>query len=371
MLFYLTDSLIVEKDDVEYPQIYNAVRNLALASADRYHILLGDEKVIEKLREWFYADPVLRPLFDDIANRYMFGIPSFLTYYVEVVNGEPLNVRDENGVMIAQMKYSDFRETKNVQSTLLIGEDDNDCVFFKYICDWYIRVNGLNVDYSLKNISGGGENTYREIVKALNNEQFSLTIVDTDKRYPKQKIVKDSTCDKCCKVRGRKELYKVLSLNVHEIENLVPHNYIAQLDTWTTDALAKNKQHYDCLVGDSENILPYFDLKKGILLSKIKGNAEYAAFAEKCYLMNNVLAGTGVKFCDYCKGDLDFGGKGNKDKIVYRGIFSNIMSKLLEKIKDGSLKDGPNLFNFQMRCWNEISQVMLDWGCARNKESLS
>lgn len=371
MLFYLTDSLIVENDDAEYKSIYNAVRNLALASENSYHILLGDEKVIEMLKMWFYTDPGLRPLFDDIANRYMFGIPSYLTYYVEVVKGEPQDVREENGVKIAQMKYSDFRETKNVQSTSLIGEDDNDCVFFKFICDWYVRANKLKVNYSLNNISGGGENTYREIEKALNNEQFSLTIVDTDIRYPKQRIEKDSTYDKCRKVKGRKELYKVLPLKVHEIENIVPHNYIDQLNSWTTEILAKNKQHYDCLINDAENILPFFDLKKGILLSKINGNVDYTAFAEKCYLQNEMLSGNGIQFSDYCNGNLDMGGKGGKDKIVYRGVFSNIMSKLLEKIKDESLRDEPDLFKFQRQCWNEISQAMLNWGCARNQESLS
>lgn len=371
MLFYLTDSLIVENDDAEYKSIFNAVRNLALASENSYHILLGDEKVIEMVRMWFNTDPGLRPLFDDIANRYMFGIPSYLTYYVEVVKGEPQDVREENGVKIAQMKYSDFRETKNVQSTLLIGEDDNDCVFFKFICDWYVRLNKLKVNYSLNNISGGGENTYREIEKALNNEQFSLTIVDTDIRYPNQRIEKDSTYDKCRKVRGRKDLYKVLPLNVHEIENIVPHNYIDQLDSWTTEILAKNKQHYDCLIHDAENILPFFDLKKGILLSKINGNVDYTAFAEKCYLQNEMLSGNGIQFSDYCNGNLDKGGKGNKDKIVYRGVFSNILSKLLEKIKDESLSGEPDLFNFQRQCWNEISQTMLNWGCARNKEALS
>ena len=371
MLFYLTDSLIVENDDAEYKSIFKAVRYLALASVDSYHILLGDEKVIEKLRMWFNTDPELRPLFDDIANRYMFGIPSFLTYYVEVVKGEPQDVREENGVKIAQMKYSDFRETKNVQSTLLIGEDDNDCVFFKFICDWYIRVNGLKAYYSLDNVSGGGQNTYREIEKALDNKKFSLTIVDTDMRYPNQKIAKDSTYGKCRKVRGRKELYKVLPLNVHEIENIVPHNYIDQLDTWTSETLAKNKQHYNCLVDDAENILPFFDLKNGIFLSKIKENVDYAAFAEKCYFQNEVLSGNGIQFSDYYNGNLDMGGKDGKDKIVYRGVFSNIMSKLLEKIKDKSLRDEPDLFKFQRQCWNEISQAMLNWGCARNKESLS
>ena len=106
-------------------------------------------------------------------------------------------------------------------------------------------------------------------------------------------------------------------------------------------------------------------------MSKIKENVDYAAFAEKCYFQNEVLSGNGIQFSDYYNGNLDMGGKDGKDKIVYRGVFSNIMSKLLEKIKDKSLRDEPDLFKFQRQCWNEISQAMLNWGCARNKESLS
>lgn len=63
--------------------------------------------------------------------------------------------------------------------------------------------------------------------------------------------------------------------------------------------------------------------------------------------------------------------KGGEDKIVYRGVFSNIMSKLLEKINDGSLSGEPNLFIFQRQFWEDISQEMLNWGCTRNKEALS
>ena len=124
------------------------------------------------------------------------------------------------------------------------------------------------------------------------------------------------------------------------------------------------------MVNDAENILPFFDLKNGIFFSKIKENEDYAAFAEKCYLQNEMLSGNGIQFCDYCNGNLDTCGKGNKDRIVYRGIFSNIMSKLLEKINDGSLSGEPNLFKFQRQCWEDISQEMLNWGCARNKEGL-
>lgn len=67
----------------------------------------------------------------------------------------------------------------------------------------------------------------------------------------------------------------------------------------------------------------------------------------------------------------DTGDKGGEDKIVYRGVFSNIMSKLLERIKDSSLSGEPNLFKFQRQCWEGISQEMLNWGCTINKEALS
>lgn len=373
MLLYLTDLLIVEEDSVEYPGIYNALRNLASAAVDSYHMLLGDENIVNRLKIWFATDPVLRPLFDYIANQYVFGIPSFLNYYVEVVKENPQDIRIENGCSIAQMCYSDFKETKNVQRTLLIGEDNNDCSFFEFICKWFIRQKKLTVNFSFYDINGGGANTYREIEKALSNQQFSLTMVDTDISYPNQKPNKNSTYSKCKKVRGRKELFAVLSLNVHEIENLVPPNYIEQLNTWTDDKLSKSKQCYDSLLVKADEFLPYLDLKNGILLSKIKGgvNASYYKFAEKCYLQNAELTSTGMTFSQYCNSDLECGGKGNNDKIVYRGIFAGIMSKLLEKIKNESLIGEPCLCNFQLKCWNDIAQNMLNWGIARNNESLS
>lgn len=372
MFFYLTDSLIVESTEKEYAAIYNAVRNLAIASENSYHMLLGTENVIEMLKGWFAQDPVLRPLVDDMANRYVYGVPSFLTYYVEVVRDNPKEMREENGCRIAQMRYTDFKETKNVQSTLLIGEDDNDCQFFKFICDWYTRNTYPGVNYSLSNTNGGGSNTYREIEKALQNRQFSLTIVDTDIRYPSQRLDRESTYGKCSKVKGQSELFKVLPLNVHEIENLIPKNYMLKLDAWDTEKLSRSKQNYESLVAEAETFLPYFDLKNGILLSKIRENVKYAAFAKKCYLQNVSLCANGLGFEDYCKkNDLEKGGKGNADSIVYRGMFSGIMARLLKKIKDGIIKEEPVLFVFQENCWKEIAQEMINWGCSRNKESLS
>ena len=47
MLFYITDSLIVEKRDNRYPKIRKAIRNLLIGYSESKLMLLADYSVLE------------------------------------------------------------------------------------------------------------------------------------------------------------------------------------------------------------------------------------------------------------------------------------------------------------------------------------
>ena len=61
MLYYLTDSLIVDITDSLYQQIYRTIRTLGEAAESSTHLLYGDIGILEKAKEWFASDPILSP----------------------------------------------------------------------------------------------------------------------------------------------------------------------------------------------------------------------------------------------------------------------------------------------------------------------
>ena len=86
MLYYLTDSLIVDITDSLYQQIYRTIRTLGEAAESSTHLLYGDIGILEKAKEWFASDPILSPLFNKLVENFSINIiPEFITYYIEVV----------------------------------------------------------------------------------------------------------------------------------------------------------------------------------------------------------------------------------------------------------------------------------------------
>lgn len=367
MLIYLTKSLLVPKDDIEYYHIWTAVRNIAISAAESKHLVLGDEEALIEFRTWFERDPQLCPLFNKLISDYIFGIPEFITYYIEVVNGNPLAIRHEGNKDIAQLSYHYFQNTNQVQSTSLIIEDKHDFDFFNYIAKWYISKCEYYCNYNFIEIDGGGSNTYLKIERELASRHLNITIVDTDCRFPKQVIDEQSTYGKCRSVTGDNKIFKILPLQVHEIENLIPSNILDLLLIWTSDDLRKNKRFYDYLKTKSEEILPYFDLKKGIMESDIEDNVEYKNFARNCYSQNPELQACSTCFDDYLENHLET--KDNGKKIVYRGLMESILKKALFYLNNNEVT--VELFEYQEKCWNEIGENMINWGIARNDEVLS
>ena len=367
MLIYLTKSLLVPKGDIEYNHIWTAVRNIAISAAESKHLMLGDEEALRGFRIWFEHDPQLCPLFNKLISDCIFGIPDFITYYIEVVNGNPLEIRHEGNRDIVQLTYKYFNNTNQVQSTSLIIEDKNDFDFFNYIAKWYINKESLNCNYNFTEIDGGGANTYIKIEREIESRHLNITIVDTDCKYPNQVINDQSTYGQCRRVTGDNKIFKLLPLKVHEIENLIPSNILDSLPIWTSVDLCKNKRYYDYLKTKSEEILPYFDIKKGIMESEITDNDEYKDFAKKCYSQNPELQACSTCFEDYLENHLET--KNNGKKIVYRGLMESILKKVLCYLKDNQAT--VELFEYQEKCWDEIGENMINWGIARNDEVLS
>mgnify|MGYP003293298487 CR=1 FL=1 len=360
MLYYLTDNLLVDETHPAYQHILQAIKRLGFAAIESNHLVTGDYEILKKTLEWFRDDELLA-LFSGLVSNYATqAVPSFITYYLEVVLDNPV-VRTVDGITIAQILPCDLCRTENVVSGSLIVEDINDAVFYDHILNWYVQNNRIKANFNYTKIHGGGNRIVDVIRQELAKKHISMTVIDTDKRYPLYNVNVGTYKD--CKKLGRKAVYyKFLPLDVHEIENLLPLNYIDLLDCWTTETGRVKKKLFDYLKADAEHILPYFDIKKGIIKNNIKNDEGYFNFAKDCYHLNPEFVAIEPDFNTYCIN--------KKDKeFIYEGLINGIMKKILEKIDDNSFP-APLLYDFQKRNWNAIGANMANWFVARNLESL-
>ena len=133
MLFYLTDSLIIDKTSPHFPAIKRAARYIAMAVLESKHLLRGDFGVLKFMEGVFKSDDEIFPVFHQQVARYStFTVPDDICHYVEVVD-EGYASYEKEGHKIKQMPYSYFDDSMKVQAMTVIAEDEDDCALFDYI----------------------------------------------------------------------------------------------------------------------------------------------------------------------------------------------------------------------------------------------
>lgn len=367
MLFYLTNSLIANSGDEDYLSIRRCIKKLATAVTEHKHLLLGDFEAIHYFNEIMNnPDEDESRLFNMLEqNEAINPIPDEITYYIEVVRGEPTQARKEGDVTIAQVSYKMFEDTSSCDQTALLCEDDYDCIFFKHIYKWYKEnVCTTRLSNSLESTLGAGGHIVTEIKKMKRKKRACLAIIDSDKKYPTHNPGNKTTYKKCLGIK-ESSIYKLLVLNVQEVENLIPIEYINQ-HQFLGDGII-NKKHFDTLLNNNhtEYILQYLDLKKGIKKKDVADDANYQTFVSFCYF-HNTLVNQGLSFNEFLLSieDNDF-----IQKPLQESILKNVLDEIKEREKLG-VNHLPYLMNFQEDEWKKIGQYMLNWGCSIGKESL-
>lgn len=367
MLFYLTNSLIASPEDADYNEIRKCVRKLATAVTESKHLLMGDYEVIRHFNQIFRtAEDEESRLFNRLELHEAFrSIPQEITYYVEIVRDNPLDTRFDGSLSIAQIKYDNFDDSRATQETVLLGEDTRDCEFYEHIYRWYVRMHKPTLLYHKMDATlGAGGHTSDQILKVRKNKRPCLAIVDTDKKYPSHVVDANTTCKKCQSIKENK-IYKLHILQVQEIENLLPLEYIE----WNrfNDVGLINKQHFDKLLNNAhtEYILQFLDLKEGIKKKNISGDYLYKTFAMYCFIHNDLI-NLGQSFDEYLASI-------NDEDYIQRPLQSSLMKHVLEEVlkkeKQGIVLS-PYLFDYQETEWKNIGQLLLDWGCARSNEAI-
>jgi hypothetical protein len=364
MFIYLDNSLLVSNDNSEALEIAKAVRNLVIATSESKHILYGDMNIIAALRERMRGDRDMYNVLNRIYQKYaQLACPQEITYYIKVAKEDGGLEQDENGKAFAKVSYKKFTDSENAQACNLVSEDYNDCDFYRIVLEHYKKVNDCKISCRFNDCSGSGDRTERNLKKCLyERKQITLCIVDSDRKYRGQEIAEGSTCGKCAKIGRRIATYQFLQLDVQEIENLVPFNVIDNL-TWTAES-KDNKDAFDNLryKAQTEDVLPYFDIKGGLVKNELFANdVKYRDYVKTCYYMNPQLAAHG-DFETYVDGLPN-------DTVIYPHLRKGLLKNFLEYRKEHPLCD-MDLLEYQLAAWNLIGQLMLNMGCCRNSEAI-
>lgn len=369
MLFYLDNSLIVDAGHQEFKPILKSVHNLATQAVEGNHLLLGDVEVIDHFRNIFENDIIVGQLFRKIASNMAINtVPSSVTFYMEVIRGAN-SQRAVGGVAIYQMNYIHFSTLDSCGQTMAIGEDLNDVKVFEHILKWFINRTHTNLHYSLHRLGGNGKNINRVVQNELNSKHITICIIDTDMKHPNYAPDPNSTYALCLPIGNGVPYYKFIPLNVHEIENIIPFNYIDTFDVWTTGGTAndvRNKRAFDFLRAQANDILPYFDYKKGIhKTTELTSNADYSNYAEKCFSVNTDKTAAHADYASYLS---SIGNNG----IVYEQLLggSGILTRTVSLIESPTCPT-PVLETFQENEWLIIGQNMLNWCIARSREDFN
>lgn len=364
MLIYLTNSLIVDPQDKHYNRIRIAIRNIALAVIESKHLLRGDYEVLYRMYEIFRSDVDISPLFRKLYLEYAtHTIPDSIRNYVEVVKESPI-CRDADSFYINQVTYEYFMDTSKVQPMNFILEDDDDEIIYKLIVNWYIKEKQLNTNTSYSIIHGGGNNILDVVNKYVRKGYMSVCITDPDLHFPEQTIRNDSCCAKCAHINAVGGIFYHYYPKVHEMENLIPLNYIDCMD-WHLKQNALDKAAFEKLRNSEkrEEILKFFDYREGIKKEQIENTAQrdnYYEYAKLCCEQNlELLAGRTFEEHYNLLQDKD---------CVYprlrKRIIPEIKQLLMHPMPD------PSLMNFQKEEWLKIGELLVGLFCARNKETL-
>ena len=363
MLFYLTNTLIVDKTDPSFCKIKRAVRNLAVAATEGKHIVLGDVEAVN------YFSDIFVPNDDDVSvffnrlrqNIAIFTIPSAITLYVEVINGKEQKILIDRRE-IKQLDYSRFLDTASIQATSLLCEDiEYDCPFYKFILQWYINKLQENVNTNLNVSHGGGDRIAKTLRDCVKKGLVCLCIVDSDIVFCGQPLSNHGTAYECLHVK-RGELEELLILNVHEAENLLPFNYIELVPNTSLPSNRKSTFRKLYQSKDAESILRYFDFKNGLLKKKEFYECyNFVSFAKVvCEADPEFLAGT--SFNEYYNSRCI-------NEELYPGVAGRILKFTLEVMNKDDLPI-PELAEYQLDEWNKVGQVMLNYCCAERMENM-
>lgn len=263
--------------------------------------------------------------------------------------------------------YKLFIRTDFLKGPILLCENRLDCNFYSLIGSLFIEDNSCitNTSITCDFKSGGGSQTYVEYRNIVNQSNFGLCILDNDKAHQSSGL--GSTAAKFKPQNNDVGLYNItesLTLNVREIESLIPINIIQTIinndlnNQVNIDAFSRFQE---LEAQDPVNFRTYFDHKDGITLKKAwfidnKYSPFWQSFFQEniinqqlCYTNKNCINTPESTTCNNCVKIFGFGSNLLTHSLKYKTQFKTAL--LPNELKE---------------LYHLIGKKVFTWGCSLN-----
>lgn len=341
-----------------------ALDDLASSRRKGKNFIFAEKSVLETLYKADIskgAKEVFKSLFNNSSEDKLYW--QTVNKYINVVDKviepqiEKIGDAEELKVELKSLKDSDIHDY-----TLLITENQSDCEFYKLIGQYYARSKNIvrtKIMFDLK--PGGGDTTVNILSLTVNNEtrKLCLCIVDSDKKFPKD--TGGSTKEHIknfIKKHPVQDIWKVIILDVHEIENLLPISYIEKCSKDIRTSSNTIKFLKDLI--DSEAIF-YFDMKDGIKKEKfICKDFGDPTIKKKFYKNENFRSYWEEYVKNYVK-DM----KNIQDEHIINGFGKKILERIIKEFssKEISLEED----GYLKGKWISLGRDIFSWGCVGDR----
>lgn len=244
-----------------------------LASAHRSgnHFVVSDYEVLEFLSNWEKLSAVAKSTYKMLFRKWsqISTVSRFVNQFVELVPFEEPSSEIIDGREVVRYPISRIDYNSLTPTTLML-EDVNDEKTYLMIANWYLMKSGFRIGYRYRLESGGGGRISANFGSFLNkNTSPIICVVDTDKKYPHDSLGNTAEQLLAVNIEGY-PLAKVLVLEVHERENLLPFSIFERLHDENGGSNGDVRNSFSAISSFRQHpsAMRYFNIKSGMICGK-------------------------------------------------------------------------------------------------------
>lgn len=358
MLFYISKELFNAPFAAEKElKVLRAIENILRGVWESKHLVKIDYDLLDILIEKI-PNRDCKSVLILIKSTYSFLSYDSIKYYVKVVDeGIVMSINYLNDFKFLNLSIDFLQTTDLIQESRILCEDVSDAGFFQKISEHFIKENSIgNISLKYEPIHGGGGLICVQFQNHINYmNKFCLAFCDNDVKYPGSTIGPTLQRLQGISINGN-HLCECIDINAHEIENLVPFNYI--------DSIRENYHDIHGIIflkkvfkSERKEDLKYLDIKLGICKNKIVNNPDYLNFA--------------LSLQPFCENPIDANifNELSADSQIIPNV-GKIIKPLLDR-PELFLTVPPELLEYQRSEWDRIGSEFLYWTCSRNPEPIN
>lgn len=315
-----------------------ALDNIAKAYQEGQHIISASLDALEILTKLDLLENNSRRIYHNLLNKFTF-LPAYENYfsvYILVKSNDCDFYRNDtqNDKIIYEVPLNRFSKLQATRETVLLAEDSRDCDFYEKIANKYISENKaeINVKLNFDPLPGGGIRSYDALKRKIHRGAIVLSIADSDKSYPNDKI--GETLNKLKQVYN--EYYQTSIIDLHglkvrEKENLIPPSmYSMCCNSSASDVIAKLEKIER--LSEHQSKLMYIDIKEGIKAKTVK-NSQSLEYFRELFEANDLISCSLEEAAQKENKDVLMMGIGGKIEEFVNDYFEDGLEKKLEEKK--------------------------------------